>query len=379
MIEYNFTGGSYRAYVKTTYRDGNSQEATVNSNKFPFIALTHEYVIFDSANHYINPLFATLSGNVQQAQYLSDGTLQIQDTTQGQRNTYYNVQIKRGNATKIGIKVKTQTKTGSYYDSDLRFWNTPPSNWGWSQDTLVSEVFGIGWSSGGHTYPSGITTLTGMTVERDLVSLVGNNPFYMGFYANQTNFIIEKIWFDGEIEIVSTRSAASLRSTSLRSTPSLNDIVHYDFIPGTYRAFVRTSYQDGYMQSHTADSNKVTFEATKLIPVISSVIQGIPKAWDGSEVVIMYSGDDNTLTVQISSSHIVFKLYTNGTQIYSFTSPVGSSASDVNKIHVAFLKDTTLQAAKPSFIYETGTGTYSYNQEEPTDAQMQAIYTWLEG
>lgn len=381
MIEYNFTGGSYRAYVKTTYRNGNSQEATVNSNKFPFIALTHEYVIFDSANHYINPLFATLSGRTESDfwKYQDDCSLLVRDTSSThQCNFYYNVKLKRGNATKIGIKCKEQVKWASYYDSDVRFYRTPPSAYGWNQDTLVNEVFGIGWSNGGHSYPAGIDTLTGMTVERDLVSLVGNNEFYLGFYQNDSKFVIDKLWFDGEPEIVSATRTV-LRSTPLRSTLSLGDIVRYDFIPGTYRAFVRTSYQDGYMQSHTADSNKYEFEATRSMPIITSVAQGIPTSWDGSEVTIMYSGSNNTLTVQVASSHIVFKLYTSGTEIYSFTSPVGSTTSDVNKIHVAFLKDTTLQLAKPSFIYETGTDQYSYNQESPTDTQMQNIYTWLEG
>lgn len=382
MIEYNFTGGSYRAYVKTTYRNGNSQEATVNSNKFPFIALSHEYVIFDSANHYINPLFTTLSGRTGSDfwVYQDDCSLRLKDTSSThQCNFYYNIKLKRGSATKIGIKCREQIKYNTSYDSDVRFYRSPPSAYGWNQDTLVNEVFGIGWSNGGHSYPAGIDTLTGMTVERDLISLVGNNEFYLGFYQNDSKFVIDKLWFDGEPEIVSATRSVVRSIAPLRSTPAVSSIINYDFLPGTYRAFVRTSYEDGFMQSHSADSNKVTFEATKLIPIISSVIQGIPKAWDGSEVVIMYSGDDNTLTVQISSSHIVFKLYTNGTEIYSFTSPVGSSVSDINKIHVAFLKDTTLQVAKPSFIYETGTGTYSYNQEEPTDAQMQAIYTWLEG
>ena len=116
-----------------------------------------------------------------------------------------------------------------------------------------------------------------------------------------------------------------------------------------------------------------------IAPTLNDPIQGIPDDWDGSEMIIMYSGNSNTLTVQISSLNIVFKLYTNGTEIYSFTSSVGSSTSDVSKIHVAFLEDSTNHIAKPSFIYETGTNTYSYNQEDPLDEEMQAIYTWLEG
>lgn len=122
----------------------------------------------------------------------------------------------------------------------------------------------------------------------------------------------------------------------------------------------------------------VDTEEFVLAPTIEDAVQGVPDAWDGSEIAIMYSGD-NPLTVQISNSHIVFKLYIESTEIYSFTSPVGSSTSDVSKIHVAFLEDSTNHIARPSFIYETGTHLYSYNQEDPLDEEMQAIYTWLEG
>lgn len=100
-------------------------------------------------------------------------------------------------------------------------------------------------------------------------------------------------------------------------------------------------------------------------------------AWDGSEIDIMWSGDDNRMTVQIYNSHIVFKMYIENSVIYTFNAAVGTTVNDVNKINVSFLKDTDLQLAKPSFIYNNGNSTYSYNQEDPTESEMELIYQWL--
>ena len=132
---------------------------------------------------------------------------------------------------------------------------------------------------------------------------------------------------------------------------------------------------------------KGDYRVTTVVKVDTTKVEEAPEikkikmsgiiAWDGLETVIMYSGDSNTLTVKLDSGHIVFTLYTGNTSIYSWQSPIGSTVNDVNKIHVSFLQDNTNQAAKPSFIYETATGVYSYNQESPTDVEMGLIYTWL--
>lgn len=137
------------------------------------------------------------------------------------------------------------------------------------------------------------------------------------------------------------------------------------------------------------DANPAHYRFTKVVrldtlkdyyaPEITDVHMGAPGNWDGSEVAILYSGQNNRLTVQVSNSSIVFKLYTGNVQIYSWTSPVGSSTSDIDKIHVSFLKDDTNEVAKPSFIYETGSNTYSYNQESPSASEMADIYSWLAG
>lgn len=150
----------------------------------------------------------------------------------------------------------------------------------------------------------------------------------------------------------------------------------YTFLPGQYRAYVRTTYRNGLMQENTVNSNKYLFTNNGL--AIVSVTQGIPATWSGTKLAILWSGDNNTLTVEVTEGSIIFKMYIGNTQIYSFTSPVGSTVNDVDKIYISFLQDTTNQIAKPSFIYDTGNDTYEYNQEEPTDSEMASIYSWLQ-
>lgn len=150
---------------------------------------------------------------------------------------------------------------------------------------------------------------------------------------------------------------------------------------------VNKRYYYGIFPYHIAPDGKKWVRFTKVVsvnttqdvmaPTIVSATQGVPGNWDGSETDILWSGNSNKMTVQVSNSQIIFKLYTGNTQIYSFVSPVGTSTSDVNKIHISFLIDEDNEVAKPSLIYETATGVYSYNQESPTDAEMGLIYTWL--
>lgn len=101
------------------------------------------------------------------------------------------------------------------------------------------------------------------------------------------------------------------------------------------------------------------------------------KIWDGSEIAIIWSGENNKLTAQISNNSILFKMYSGNTVIYSFTSQTGTSVSDISKINAGFLIDTEQEVAKPSFIYDIGSGSYKYNSETPTDTEMADIYTWL--
>jgi len=129
------------------------------------------------------------------------------------------------------------------------------------------------------------------------------------------------------------------------------------------------------MQEGTVISNKYPFNNNGL--ALISVTQGLPAHWNGSKVAILWSGDYNALTVEMDDDSILFRMYINDTQIYSFTSPVGTTVDDIDKIYIGFLWDIGNQVAKPSFVYDTGSDTYAYNQEEPTNSEMAAIFSWL--
>lgn len=101
------------------------------------------------------------------------------------------------------------------------------------------------------------------------------------------------------------------------------------------------------------------------------------KVWMGEEVDFLYSGDTNKMTAQISDNHILFKMYLNNTVIYQFNAYSGTTTTDATNIYVGFVYDTEKEVAKPSLVYQGGTN-YTYNAENPTYAEMQDIYTWLE-
>ena len=174
--------------------------------------------------------------------------------------------------------------------------------------------------------------------------------------------------WDGTIIVDSTTRDEYKTNALIDDTAQSNKTYYYGIFPydtlGDYR-FTKV------VQVNTKNIAKS--------PVITDIHMGGAGTWDGSEVDILWSGDSNKLTVQVSSGHILFKLYTGNTVIYSWQSPVGTSASDSDtaKIHAAFLEDSNNEIAKPSFVYHTGTGVYSYNQEDPTDSEMEAIYLWL--
>lgn len=111
--------------------------------------------------------------------------------------------------------------------------------------------------------------------------------------------------------------------------------------------------------------------------VSDEFVYEVGRVWDGSETTLLWSGNSNKLTAKIANSHIVFTFYSGDTVIYSFNSAVGTGVADIGKIYVSFLIDHDFQVAKPSFIYDNGDSTYSYNQETPTDAQMADLYTWV--
>lgn len=119
---------------------------------------------------------------------------------------------------------------------------------------------------------------------------------------------------------------------------------------------------------------RIKFVSSVSTPVIGDITVGVPNNWNGSECAILWSGNSNKLTMTNSSSGLNFKFYTGDTIIYSF-----HSDTSTNHFQVSFLKDDDHQVAKPSFIYSNAFDTaFSYNQETPTYAEMQALYTWLQ-
>ena len=113
--------------------------------------------------------------------------------------------------------------------------------------------------------------------------------------------------------------------------------------------------------------------------------------WDGSEITILWSGDNNRMTAELIESngnkHIKFRIYLGDTLIYQFIGQyVDESLSrTVKDINIGFLIDENNQIGRPSNIYyvsdqyATDYQKYIYNasNETPTESEMQDIYTWL--
>ena len=177
------------------------------------------------------------------------------------------------------------------------------------------------------------------------------------------------IW-DGTIVVDST-TRDEYKEEWLEDNVELNKHYYYGIFP-----YHLSSVDNRY---HYRFTKVISVDTTEYIlaPLIENIVPGSKTTWDGSEVEILSSGEYNTLTVQIDDGQYVFKMYKSTTEIYSWTSPVGSTPTDAKKIHCAFLKDDENEVAKPSFVYHTGSGTYSYNQESLTESEMRSIYTWL--
>lgn len=171
--------------------------------------------------------------------------------------------------------------------------------------------------------------------------------------------------YDGTIVKNSTTRDQYSSNALTDSDISPNKIYYYGIFPYDTEGYVRFT--------------KIVRVDTETIipkPEITKLSLGGVRDWSGEEVVIAYSGQNNSLAVLVSNGHIVFKLYSSGSLIYSFTSPVGDSPEDAKYIIPGFLIDAENEVAKPSFAYKNDS-VYMYNQEEPTDEQMSLIYEWL--
>lgn len=160
----------------------------------------------------------------------------------------------------------------------------------------------------------------------------------------------------------------------------LDALINVDKLGRFYELFNSAITSNGGGATHIA---KVTGQLKDLSSNLSDILMvsgggggGLllgDSGWHGTEEDLIWSGNNNKMTVLKDGNDIKFKFYTNGTAIYTVTSQL----ADVSKIYVSFLADDENQVMKPSFIYETASGVYSYNQEEPTDEQMGDLYTWL--
>jgi len=175
-----------------------------------------------------------------------------------------------------------------------------------------------------------------------------------------------------------------------------NVTVSYSIPDETY-SYIKLVYKKDYIPTSYTDGTAIDITQSSTEKIISGIADGstywfviftdisesepvsfdtVRTSWMGEEVILLYSGNSNTMTAQISDGHILFKFYSGENVIYSFNAYAGSTVSDANKIYVQFLKDDTNEIAKPSLVYFDGTN-YSINQETPTDEQMSDIYTWL--
>lgn len=221
------------------------------------------------------------------------------------------------------------------------------------------------------------------TVDGIAYECVGGN---LADYGNQQAFYlpntIEDIYIDNVLQ------------------PKYNVTISVDYtVPQNDYEYVKLVYKENRIPADVTDGKAVDLDPTATTAEITGLknelgtkyyfviftdkttsdemLYIVDGMWDGTEIPILWSGQNNKLTVQIYNSSIVFKLYTGNTVIYSFTSQTGTAVSDISKINIGFLVDSENEIAKPSFIYNMGSSSYKYNSESPTDAEMALIYAWL--
>lgn len=181
--------------------------------------------------------------------------------------------------------------------------------------------------------------------------------------------------WDGEVLVDSTTRDEYLETPFIdNNNVEIDKKYYYGIFP-----YYTAETIDGHDIKYYRFTKNVLVETTEILkaPEIKKITKGAMSEWDGSELAILWSGENNKLTITVASNTITFKMYIGENVIYSFDSPVGTTVADAKKIHAAFLQDETNEIAKPSFVYRTGSGIYSYNQESPTDAEMADIYLWL--
>ena len=90
----------------------------------------------------------------------------------------------------------------------------------------------------------------------------------------------------------------------------------------------------------------------------------------GQEIPVIYTDKVNYMSIQsYGSDKCNLRFYLNGNCIYTL-SQISTDA------YLSMLVDEEQEVARTSVIYESSS-TYSYNQEEPTETEMQNLYKWL--
>lgn len=213
-------------------------------------------------------------------------------------------------------------------------------------------------------------------------SQIANTAIWQTNYFTGLAFAVDDATEQGQI-FICYHSASQSRFfvEHLISSGDTNDL-HNAYIAITGSEYYTSSFGGGatHIATKTGLLSELSSHLSDILIVAGGGGSGLAidsNVWDGSEIDILWSGNSNKMTVSVVGSSIVFILYSGATSIYTFTSPVGSAVADITKINVGFLIDNEQGVAKPSFIYNDGSD-YYYNQEEPTEAQMELIYEWLQ-
>ena len=253
------------------------------------------------------------------------------------------------------------TETGLYYvgDNDLKS--------GLGSNATLFQKDNITFNQHYYTYTNG------SLVDRGVISLgtqtINGLEYYYDYDGNVANEPI--IYVDSSISLVvndmlspSGGAGSGYIGNSLLSNKKM---VGYN---------VHTSSEESTKTESVNEASESPVSGKPKIGNGYARIKFLRSCWGGEEVTILWAGNSNKMTVQISNSDILFKLYTGDIAIYSFTAYAGSTVLDADNIYVHFLIESEQQLAKPSMVYANGS-VLSYNQEEPTDAEMADIYTWL--
>ena len=182
-------------------------------------------------------------------------------------------------------------------------------------------------------------------------------------------------WDDCAILVDSTTRDAYLEEPYIDNTIETNKKYYYGIFP--YSIIDDSDPEHIIKRYRFTKVVSVNTQSYLTAPIITEIGLGSIAPWDGSETTLLWSGNSNKMTVKVADNHIVFTLYTGNTVTYTFNAAQGTSASDISNISIGFLVDTEDEIAKPSLVYNNGDDTYSYNQEQPSEAQMADIYTWL--